>query len=203
MLTMPPHKPGSEHGGRNVQTVVEFLLSRSIQLSQAKLGNVQLLNLRTGSLDIEAQNGFNDEFLSFFQTVHFSQGSACARVMQNRTTVVVEDVLADPMFGSAATIMLNAGVRAVQSVPLISSSGAFVGVLSTHFLRPHRSAGSLLTNLEEMARDAANAIIRILANGRSPNEAIYASQALVRESKHALAGADRVLAGGVLRKPSY
>jgi len=203
MLTIPPHKPGREHGGRNVQTVIEALLSRGMQLSQTKLGNVQLFNLRTGSLVIQAQNGFNDEFLNFFQIVHFSHGSACARAMQNRTTVVVEDVLADPMFGSASTILRNAGVRAVQSVPLVSNSGAFVGVLSTHFPRPHRSAGRLLTNLEEMARDTANAIIRIRANGRSPDERIYASEVLVRESKHVLAGADRVLAGGVLKKPSY
>jgi GAF domain-containing protein len=179
-----------------VQTVVEALLSRSIQFSQTKLGNVQLLNLRTGSLDIQAQNGFNDEFLNFFQTVHFSHGSACARAMQNRATIVVEDVLADPMFGSASTILQNAGVRAVQSVPLLSSSGAFIGVLSTHFLRPHRSARGLLLNLEEMARDAANAIIRIRANGHSLDEMIHTSQTLVRESKRAMAGADRVLGRG-------
>src|SRR5215470_8089320 len=194
MLTIPPHKPGREHGGRNVQTVIEALLSRGMQLSQTKLGNVQLLNLRTGSLEIQAQNGFNDEFLNFFERVHFSHGSACARAMQNRTTIVVEDVLADPMFGSASTILLNAGVRAVQSVPLVSSSGAFIGVLSTHFPRPHRSTMGLLTTLEEMARDAANAIIRIRANGHSLDEIIHASKTLVRESRHALVGADRVLA---------
>jgi GAF domain-containing protein len=196
MPTIPPHESGREHGGRNVQTVVEALLSQGIELSQTKLGNVQLLNLGTGSLDIQAQNGFKDEFLNFFQTVHFSQGSACARAMQNRTTIVVEDVLADPMFGSASTILLNAGVRAVQSIPLVSSSGAFIGVLSTHFLRPHRSARSLLANLEVMARNAANAIIRIRANGHSLDEMVHASKTLLRESKHTLADADRVLAGG-------
>lgn len=196
MLTIPPHKLGRELGGRNVQTVVEALLSWGLQFSQTKLGNVQLFNVRTGSLDIQAQNGFSDEFLNFFETVHFSHGSACARAMRNRTTIVVEDVLADPMFGSACTILLNAGVRAVQSVPLVSSSGAFIGVLSTHFPRPHRSTMGLLANLEEMARDAANAIIRIRANGHSLDEIIHASKTLVRESRHALAGADRALARG-------
>src|SRR5215467_13720552 len=190
MLTIPPHEPGREHSGRNVQTVIEALLSRGMQLSQTNLGNVQLFNLRTGSLVIQAQNGFNDEFLNFFRTVHFSHGSACARAMQNRTTVVVEDVLTDPMFGSASTILRNAGVRAVQSVPLVSNSGAFVGVLSVHFLRPHRSATSLLTHLEEMARDAANAVIRTRAEDRSLDEMVRASRTLVGESKHVLAKAD-------------
>ena len=194
MLVVPRHKPESEHGARKVQTVVNSLLSRGIQLAQTKLGNVQLVNLRTGSLDIRAQNGFDDEFLNYFQTVHLTQGSACARAMQSRGTIVVQDVLADPMFRSASTILRNAGVRAVQSVPLISTSGAFVGVLSIHFLRPHRSATSLLRHLEEMARDAANAVIRTRAEGRSIDEMICASRTLVGESKHVLAKADRVLA---------
>jgi len=199
MLVVPPHKPDCEHGTRKVQTVVDSLLSRSVQLAQAKLGNVQLLNLRTGCLDIRAQNGFDDEFLNFFQTVRLTEGSACARAMQSRATVVVQDVLADPMFRSASTILRNAGVRAVQSVPLISTSGAFVGVLSVHFLRPHRSATSLLTHLEEMARDAANAVIRTRAEGRSYDEMIRASRTLVGESKHLLAKADRALAGCALK----
>ena len=119
--------------------------------------------------------------------------------MQNRATIVVEDVLADPMLRSASAILLNAGVRAVQSVPLISTRGAFVGVLSIHFLRLHRSTSSLLTHLEEMARDAANAVIRSRAEGRSLDEMICASRTLVGESKHALTDADRVLAGCALK----
>src|SRR5262249_22759804 len=57
-------------------------------------------------------------------------------------------------------IAIRAGFRAVQSTPLISSSGAFVGVLSTHFPAAHRPTQGELKILKRVGELTANAIIR-------------------------------------------
>lgn len=49
--------------------------------------------------------------------------------------VVVDDVTKSPIFVGtiSLTVMLEAGVRAVQSTPLVSRSGRLIGVISTHY----------------------------------------------------------------------
>ena len=52
-------------------------------------------------------------------------------------------------------------VRAVQSSPIISREGNFLGVLSTYFRKPHRFSGS---ELEMLDRRAALMIQRFKAD---------------------------------------
>jgi GAF domain-containing protein len=51
-------------------------------------------------------------------------------------------------------------IRAVQSTPLVSRSGHLLGVLSTHWRRPHQPAGRDLHLLDVLARQAADLIER-------------------------------------------
>jgi hypothetical protein len=48
---------------------LDWLLDRSLDLSRAGFGNIQLMNWRAGYLEIKAQRGFQDEFLNFFERV--------------------------------------------------------------------------------------------------------------------------------------
>lgn len=57
-------------------------------------------------------------------------------------------------------IALEAGYRAVQSTPIISRSGVFFGVLSTHFPAPHRPSDSEMLAMRALAEITADAIIR-------------------------------------------
>ena len=124
----------------NLQSVLDCALSESLEVTGTVLGNVQVMDWKTGCLTIAGQRSFNDEFLTFFRSVRAGTGSACGRAMRERRSIVIEDVLLDREFAPYRTIALKSGFRAVQSTPLISSSGAFVGVLSTHFPAAHRSA---------------------------------------------------------------
>src|SRR5262249_37084862 len=112
------------------------------------------------TLTIAAQHGFHDKFLDFFRCVSPKSGSACARAVLRRRTIVIEDVLADDEFAPYRMIAFEAGFRAVQSTPLISSSGAFVGVLSTHFSNSHKPTELDKHAMAAVAGVTANAIIR-------------------------------------------
>lgn len=135
------------------------VLDAAIALTGAQMGNVQLLD--RGKLKIVAQRGFRAPFLKFFADVEHGQ-AACGEAMQRRAQVVVEDVTSHPIFMGTRALeeVLAAGVRAVQSTPIVDSKEALLGMLSTHFRQPHRPDRRDLRLLDLLARGAAASIER-------------------------------------------
>src|SRR5205823_5570236 len=79
--------------------------------------------------------------------------------------VVVGDVTASPIFAGKPILgaILAAGIRALQSTPLISRSGRLVGMLTTHSRSPRTPAERDLRILDLVARQAADWIERTQA----------------------------------------
>lgn len=132
------------------------LLEGSIQISRADMGNIQILDPSSGSLRIEAQWGFDRRFLRYFEQVHQGE-AACGAALERGTRVTVWDVTKSPVFrdSPALEVMLDAGARAVQSTPLISSSGRVLGMISTHYRRPQDPDRHDFCELDVMARGLA------------------------------------------------
>jgi two-component system CheB/CheR fusion protein len=133
------------------------IVDAAIALTAADMGNIQLLDPNFGTLKIVASRGFECPFLEFFNTVHEGQTS-CGTAMQKVERVVIEDVTTSSVFAGtpALDVLLSAGVRAVESTPLVSRSGRLVGMLSTHYRAPHRPADRDLHVLDLLARQAAD-----------------------------------------------
>ncbi|WP_407194595.1 GAF domain-containing protein [Bradyrhizobium sp. STM 3566] len=174
-----------------VQSVLNSALTEALRLSEAELGNVQLMDWDAGCLEIASQRGFGDEFLTFFKKVTIDGGSACARALRGREPIIVEDVLSDFAFTSCRTIACSAGFRAVQSTPMVSSSGAFIGILSTHFQSPHRPSDPTMAALKELAGSTANAIVRGRSKMNDVKTTIERSIERMEESYRLLALTDR------------
>jgi len=174
-----------------LQSVLDCVLSRSLELTGAILGNLQLMDWNTGFLSIAAQRGLNDQFLNFFHRVKAEDGSACGRAIRERSSIVIEDVLFDAQFAFCRDIALEAGVRAVQSTPLISSSGAFLGVVSTHFPARHRPLDREMQALKVVGQLAANTLIRqrALASGsvmETADQQLIRAHEAIRSSRRLL-----------------
>lgn len=123
---------------RNNPLIPELLRS-CIEATRADFGNIQLFNSSRQDLTIVSHHSFGSEFLNYFRKV--DGGSfRCGAAMNQRSQVVVPDVASDPLFQDPRSreVMLCANVHSVQSTPLITSSGRFLGVASTHFARPRR-----------------------------------------------------------------
>jgi PAS domain S-box-containing protein len=144
------------------QECLDFILEAAIELTQAERGNIQILQCESGSLTIAAQRGFSEEFLKFFANVSHDDAAACGAAMQSGQRIVVADVTQSEIFGGqpALDVLLRAGVRAVQSTPLLSSTGSIVGMISTHFGAPHRPGEHELLLLDLLSRQAADFIER-------------------------------------------
>jgi len=157
------HSSGSE------SPLLEILLERSLEITGAAFGNVQTMNWETGYLEIAAQRGFNAEFLKFFEQVGIADGSACALALRERGAVIIEDVTDSTHFSSLGRVaVLNAGVRAVQSVPILSTSDALVGMLSVHFPEKHCPSLSETDTLKALAKVAADVVISRRARQDQP-----------------------------------
>jgi hypothetical protein len=127
--------------------------------TRTDLGNIQLVNRRTGGLEIVAQRGFGPEFLDFFGEVH-DERAACGAAMRAQKRIVVEDVVTHPIFRGqpAQAVLLRAGVRAVQSTPLVTRSGELVGMMSTHFRSAYRVPVQRLLLIDVIGRQTAELV---------------------------------------------
>lgn len=135
------------------------ILKVAIEISGADKGKIQLLDAEAGALVIRAHSGFDEPFLKFFS--HVTGGGAGALAMQTRNRVIVEDILESDVLGpDALDALLDAGVRSVQSTPLKSSSGALLGIISTHFSTPRRPSEQELRLMDLLARQAADYLER-------------------------------------------
>ena len=125
--------------------------------------------------------------------MRLEDGSACARALRNREPIVVEDIMADEEFSPCRQVVSDAGIRAVQSTPIVSSSGALLGIISTHFAARHRPTKIELRELGHAAQIAANALIHFEARRYSTHDRISRSRMLLSQSQEEIAWADHLL----------
>jgi PAS domain S-box-containing protein len=144
--------------------VLAQIVDAAISIAGSDFGNIQLLDPASGDLKIVAQRGFPDWWVQFWNQVSKGQG-ACGTALEGGQRVIVEDIEQSPIFADATArdIQLKAGVRAVQSTPLLSRTGKILGMFSTHYKRSHRPDGRTLQMLNLLARQAADIIERTQA----------------------------------------
>src|SRR5262245_35607787 len=137
------------------------ILDTAIAGTAADMGNIQLLDTHSGTLKIVASRGFEKPFLEYFNAVQDGQ-AACGTALRRGRRVVIEDVTTSPVFvGSPELdVLLAAGVRAVQTTPLVSRSGHLVGMLSTQYRSPRQFADQDLKVIDLLTRQAADWVER-------------------------------------------
>ena len=152
---------------------LSFILETAIAITCADKGNIQLLDLESETLKIAVQQGFEEPFLRFFANVRSDEAAACGAAMQSCKQIVVEDVEQSEIFSGheSLSVLLDAGVRAVQSTPLVSSGGKILGMVSTHFITQHRLSRRELRFLDLLGRQAADFIERKQAEKRLAEQA--------------------------------
>ena len=148
------------HDANDRDACLQEILKVAIEISGADKGNIQLVEGASGRLNLCAQSGFDSPFLDFFKSER--PFTACGRAIETQQRVVVEDVRRSALFvgNPSLQIMSEAGVRAVQSTPLISSAGHVLGVISTHFSTTRRPSEQELRLMDLLARQAADYLER-------------------------------------------
>jgi PAS domain S-box-containing protein len=146
----------------SLDSILPETVDAAIEIAGADMGSVQLLDRDTGSLRIAASRGLERPVLDYFAHVALDDPTALGVAMRRGERVIVEDVTKSEIFAGtpALDVLIAAGVRAFQSTPLMSRSGALIGLLSTHYRSPGRPQERDLRVLDLLGRQAADAIER-------------------------------------------
>lgn len=139
---------------------LQEILSATIALMSADFGNIQLLDPAKDVLHIAVHRGFKHGFLDFFREVSTEDNAACGWALRSGQRIVIEDVEKDAPYAPYRKIARAAGYRGVQSTPLIAYNGRRLGMISTHFRKPHRPSETELRRLDLYVRQAAEFIER-------------------------------------------
>jgi K+-sensing histidine kinase KdpD len=136
-------------------------LDTAIAIAGANKGNIQQFDPVAGALTVVAQRGFKEPFLAFFTSVR-DDAAACAVAMHSAKQVIVEDVMTSDIFVGQPSqkILTEAGVRAVISTPVASSTGKTLGMISVHFSAPHAPEQRALRFIELLARQTTDYLER-------------------------------------------
>ena len=161
---------------RDLRQALEEILVGAIELLGANMGIIRILEPTRGVLKIEAHRGFKQEFIDSFSEVSAVIDSPCGRTLRTGKRIVIADVEEDELFTPFRPRARSAGVRAVQSTPIMSLERAPLGTLTTHFQSVYKPAEQDLRLLDLYARQAADIIERHKAD-----DALHQSEERLRE----------------------
>lgn len=138
----------------DLEPILTETLDAAIAVTGADFGTIQLVHDKTpGTLRIVAQRGLPQWWIDFWKDGEGASGS-CRAAFDRGARVIVENVEKDPIFADPRVleVQLRAGIRAVQSTPMMNRSGKLVGVFSTHWTAPHRPDDHALCLLDLLAQ---------------------------------------------------
>lgn len=154
---------------RDTTALYERIIDAAVSIMHSDFASMQMFHPERGEkgeLELLAFRGFDPEAARFWKWVRADSGCTCGEAMRTGQRVIASDVeTCDFMAGTPdRTVYLEAGMHAVQSTPLVSRSGRLLGMISTHWRKPHSPSDSELQRFDVLARQAADLIERAIAD---------------------------------------
>jgi PAS domain S-box-containing protein len=153
----------------DLSSLLQEIVAAAAQLTGTTKGQIQFHDAETGRLRVFVHQGFGQTFLDRFTDRGSEPG--CERAARSHQRVVCDDIVNDPMWqgNDDLRVLLDDGIRAFQSTPLLTRNDRLLGVLSTHFTAPHRLSDREVRHLDLLARMAADFIERSHAEATLKN----------------------------------
>ena len=139
-----------------------------------------------GELRLLASRGLTPEGAKVWERVCVDTESTCGQALRTSKRAIAANVeTSDFLAGTAGmAALLDAGIHAAQSTPLFSRSGRMLGMISSHWRKPHAPTERDLRLLDILARQAADLIER-----RQADEALRESERRLHEIVEAIPAA--------------
>lgn len=146
----------------SLDALYERVLDAAIGLMSADVGSMQTYDPDQDQLRLLASRGFPPESAALWERVNRNSATSCGMALSASRRVIVPDIeCSDFMAGSAdLNASRRAGIRAMHSTPLVSRSGRLLGMISTHWRKPHHPAEHEIRAFDVLARQAADLIER-------------------------------------------
>jgi signal transduction histidine kinase len=150
---------------QNVSALYEKILDAAVAIMRSDFASMQMLypeRGKAGELLLLGFRGFDPASARFWEWVRADSGCTCGEALRTGKRAIAAQVsTCEFMAGTAdREALLKAGMLAAQSTPLLSRDGRIVGMISTHWKRPHQPSERDLRLLDILARQAADLIER-------------------------------------------
>ncbi|KYH24170.1 bacterioopsin transcriptional activator [Halalkalicoccus paucihalophilus] len=166
----------------DIDTLYEEILDAVVTIMHADFARLQLRDPDQGDLKLLADSGF-DETTALWDRVDSDSNGPCSVALETAQRVIVSDAKTCEFMADTEDqeTLLETGIRAIQSTPLVSRSGDVIGMLSTHWKEPHEPSERDLRSLDVLARQATD-----LINQQQVKEDLRKNRELVAGQKHVL-----------------
>ena len=170
----------------NVDVLYQKILDAAVSIMRSDFGSMQMLYPERGAageLRLLAFRGFSPEAAQFWTWVRADSKCTCGVALQTGNRVIVEDIeRCEFMIGTDdQRTYRETAIAAVQSTPLVSRAGKLVGMISTHWRKPHQPSERDLRLLDILARQAADLLER-----KKAEEALWEVQQELRRQNEKL-----------------
>lgn len=137
-----------------------ILLDTAVEIAGSDAASIQIYDEETSGLRLADWRGFHPESAQFWDLVVPESASTCGMALVTGARVVVPDLEADAALAGSDDLLeyRRSRLAAVQSTPLVTDDGRIVGMISTHWRKPHEPAAAELRRIDSLARRCAAAI---------------------------------------------
>jgi len=140
----------------NLDSLYQRVLYAGVDLMSADMGSMQKYYPAERELRLLAFRGFHSDAAASWARIYPHSATSCGMALSAGTRVVISDIETTNLMPteSARDALRQAGIRAAQSTPLVSRSGELMGMISTHWGKPHQPPERTLRMLDVLARQA-------------------------------------------------
>lgn len=158
----------------DLKPLLQKILAAAADLTGTDKGNIQIYHREKRTLSIFVHQGLGSRLVEHFADDGWV--ATCSEAADKMRRVIIEDVeKLDHLRDSIGLeVVLEDGIRAIQSTPLFNREGQLLGMLNNHYRTPGSPTDSELRIIDLLARQAADLI-----------ERAHAEEAL-HEREHAL-----------------
>jgi PAS domain S-box-containing protein len=149
-----------------LDAIYQKVLDAAVEIMGSDFASMQMLIpdrcQGRGELMLLAHRGFPPLSAETWKTVQSDTPCICGEALRTGQRVIVPDIETCQFVDGTSQMEAyrDAGIRAAQSTPLRSRTGRILGMISTHWRKPHQPSERALGLLDVLARQAADLIER-------------------------------------------
>jgi len=175
----------------NASGLHDAILDAALRLLRSDMASMQLYDPARGGLRLLSSRGFDPDKIRLFDWVDQDAGTSCAQALRAGSRTVISDIeTCDYVVGTAAHDALRlCEIRGALSTPLVSRSGAVIGMITNHWKKPFEPTERALMLIDVLARQAAD----LLDRSRNEERVVLLAREAEHRSKNILAAVQAVV----------
>ncbi|HEX4023450.1 MAG TPA: ATP-binding protein [Steroidobacteraceae bacterium] len=158
--------------GGDIQTLYHQMIDTAVAIMHSDCASMQVLGERSSDLHLLAWRGFDQRSAQYWQRITLESISSRAAAARRGERVFITDTEQCETIAGTRDLeeYRRSHIRSTQSTPLLSRTGRLLGMISTHWRRPHQPAAGELRTFDILVRQCADLIER-----RQTEEALRAA----------------------------